>query len=60
MRNQAGRAVTQSSTRRPATRVNSRVLWVTKVASSARAWQAIHKSLAPMGVPLSLRRVAGS
>ena len=48
----------QSSILRPPMRLNSRVLWVTRVASSASAWHAIHKSLAPMGVPLSLRRAA--
>jgi len=50
----------QSSILRPPMRLNSRVLWVTRVASSASAWDAIHRSLAPMGVPLSLRRVACS
>lgn len=31
-------------------RWNSRVLWVTTQASSANAWQAIHRSLAPKGM----------
>lgn len=48
---------TQSSTLSPSTRWNSRVLCVTSVALSARAWQAIHRSFAPIGVPASLRRV---
>lgn len=48
---------TQSTNRNPVTRSNSRVLWVTSVASSANAWQAIQRSLAPIGVPASLRRV---
>lgn len=50
-------AVTQSSTRNPSTRSNSRVLWVMRVASSAKAWQAIHRSFAPMGVPAFFSRV---
>ena len=49
---------TQFSSRKPCTRSNSRVLLVTRVAPSARAWQAIHRSLAPIGVPASFRRVA--
>jgi len=48
---------TQSSTLSPSTRWNSRVLCVTSVALSARAWQAIHRSFAPIGVPASFRRV---
>lgn len=48
---------TQSSTLSPSTRSNSRVLCVTSVALSARAWQAIHRSFAPIGVPASFRRV---
>jgi len=45
----------QSSILRPPMRLNSRVFWVTRVASSASAWDAIHRSLAPIGVPLSLQ-----
>lgn len=52
---QAG--ATQSSTFSPPTRRNSLVLCVTSVALSASAWQAIHRSFAPMGVPASFRRV---
>lgn len=48
---------TQSSTLSPSTRWNSRVLCVTSVAPSASAWQAIHRSFAPIGVPASFRRV---
>ena len=47
----------QFSSRSPATRSNSRVLLVTSVQSSARAWLAIHKSFAPMGVPAARSRV---
>lgn len=38
-------------------RENSLTLFVTKVAVSASAWQAIHKSLPPMGVAAALSRV---
>jgi hypothetical protein len=56
-RHNAQSGATQSSTLSPSTRWNSRVLCVTSVALSARAWQAIHRSFAPIGVPASLRRV---
>ena len=46
---------TQSSNDKPFIRLNSFVLWVTSIASSARAWQAIHKSFAPTGIPVSSR-----
>ncbi len=52
---QAG--ATQSSAFSPPTRRNSWVLCVTSVALSASAWQAIHRSFAPLGVPASFRRV---
>jgi hypothetical protein len=42
---------TQFSTVNPETRLNSASLLVTSVAASASAWQAIHKSLDPIGVP---------
>ncbi len=42
----------QSSIRRPSTRPNSRVLWVTKAILWARAMEAIIKSFGPIGVPL--------
>ena len=45
------------STDKPASRRNSRSLLVTSVADSASAWQPIQRSLAPMGVPVVLRRV---
>jgi len=48
---------TQFSTFSPPTRRNSLVLFVTSVALSASAWQAIHRSFAPTGVPASFRRV---
>ena len=41
----------QFSSWRPVTRLNSLVLFVTKVALRASAWQAIQRSLAPMDVP---------
>jgi len=47
----------QLSSDRPSTRSNSRRLFVTSVACSASAWQAIHRSLAPIGVPEAFRAV---
>ncbi len=41
----------QFSTFNPATRLNSRVLLVTTVRPSARAWAAISRSMLPIGVP---------
>jgi hypothetical protein len=48
-------SASQFSTARPGTRLNSRSLSVTSVASIASAWAAIQVSLAPIGVPLSSR-----
>ncbi len=48
---QSATSEAQSSTLKPLTRPYSRVLCVTSVAASARAWQAIQRSLAPIGVP---------
>lgn len=48
---QSATSEAQSSTLKPLTRANSRVLCVTSVAASASAWQAIQRSLAPIGVP---------
>lgn len=36
------------------------MLWVTMAASTASAWQAIHRSIAPIEVPASFGRVYGS
>lgn len=47
----------QLSSVSPCTRSNLPVLLVTSVQSSAKAWQAIHRSLAPMGVPAARSRV---
>ena len=47
--------VSQFSTGRPATRRNSRSLFVTSVASEDSAWAAMSVSRGPMGVPLSSR-----
>lgn len=58
---QAGSGWTQFSKRKPRTLPNPRTLSVTKVAPSESACAAIHKSLAPIGVPLrsrSLRMLA--
>ena len=46
---------TQFSTVNPATRLNSASLLVTSTAVSAKAWQAIHKSFDPIGVPAAFR-----
>lgn len=42
----------------PSMRVNSLTLWLTTVALIARAWQAIQRSLAPIGVPRRFKAVA--
>lgn len=46
----------QFSNGKPSMRANSRRLLVTSVQPSLKAWQAIHKSLPPMGVPAALSR----
>ncbi len=51
---------TQFAKGKPAMRWNSLRLLVTTVAPSARAWQAIHSSLAPICVPARFRAVACS
>jgi hypothetical protein len=48
---------TQLTTVSPSTRSNSQVLWVTRVAFSAKAWHAIQRSCPPIGVPADLSRV---
>ena len=53
-----GQLEAQSSRRNPSMRANSLTLWLTSVASSARAWQAIQRSLAPIGVPRRFQAVA--
>ncbi len=45
----------QSTTARPGTRANSRVLFVTSVVSVAKAWAAMRQSNGPMGIPLAWR-----
>ena len=47
----------QFSSDSPSTRSNSRT-FVTSVAFSTSAWQAIHRSLPPIGVPAASRAVA--
>lgn len=47
----SGHSADQSSAFNPATRLNSRVLFVTTVRPSARAWAAISRSMLPIGVP---------
>ncbi len=54
---QAADPCAQSCSGSPVIRSNSRRLCVTSVAPSASAWQAIQRSLAPMGVPASRSRV---
>lgn len=48
----------QSTSCSPFTRLNSLTLWLTTVAPMASAWQAIQRSLAPMGVARRFRAVA--
>lgn len=43
-------AAAQSMRLSPSIRMNSRTLWLTNVAPRARVWQAIQRSLAPIGV----------